>query len=440
MRFQLDDLAKVVGGELVGVSVVVVGLSSDSRLIGDGGLFVALQAERDGHDFVGAARSNGASAYLGTRRVDDGPAVLVTDANSALVTIGRMARERLKASAADRVIGITGSVGKTSVKDLTAAALRTHYPLVAASERSFNNEIGLPLTLANAPDGAQAVVVEMGMRGFGQIAALCEIARPNIGVITNIGVAHGEFVGGPDGIAKAKSELVEALPHNGFAIVPAGDTYIGYLRQRTKAAVVTFGAMQGDVRVSDVRLDEDLRPTFLLDSPWGSAEVTLAMSGAHMAINAAAAVATVGVAGVPFDAAVHGVSTASLSPWRMEVRRSPDGALIINDAYNANPVSMAAALHSLAAAPATRRVAIVGLMAELGGDPAQAHLEIAALATSLDIELIVVGCDWYGVAPKSNPLEALGTLDANAAVLVKASRSVGLEKIAAQLLDPERAV
>ena len=289
--------------------------------------------------------------------------------------------------------------------------------------------------MANAAIDAQAVVVEMGMRGFGHIAKLCEIAQPDVGVITNIGVAHGEFVGGPVGIARAKGELVEALPRNGFAVLPHGDEFFETLRERSGAPVVSFGMGCGDVCVGPINLDAELRPSFVVETPWGTVDLCLEVRGAHMALNAAVALAVAGVLGVPLDVAAGGLSTASLSPWRMEVHRLASGAMLINDSYNANPVSMAAALRSLAQAPASRRIAIVGVMAELGENEKQSHFEMAELAQSLGIELVAVGCDWYGVVPTPGPIEALGDINGDTAILIKASRSAGLERFANQLLS-----
>ena len=438
MHFRLDELAAALNGRLLDAGAGDVscdGVTTDSRSTHAGALFVPLKGERNGHEYISDAVENGARGYLCSESIGSGPAIVVDDTAAALMAIGSLARQRLETTAGGRIVGITGSVGKTSVKDLVAAALRAYFTHVAANERSFNNEIGLPLALANAHQESQAVVVEMGMRGFGQIARLCEIAHPHVGVITNIGVAHGEFVGGPVGIAKAKGELLEALPHNGFAVLPAGDQYFDTLRNRSVAPVVSFGVGVGDVRVGSVTLDAELHPSFVVDTPWGSVNVRLEARGAHMAINAAAALAVAGVLGVPIDIAGHGLSGASMSPWRMEVHRLPGGALLINDSYNANPVSMAAALRSLAEAPGSRKIAVVGVMAELGENEIESHIEMAELAESMGIELIPVDCDWYGIAPTSDPMRAIGVLDGDAAVLVKASRSAGLDRFARQLLE-----
>jgi UDP-N-acetylmuramoyl-tripeptide--D-alanyl-D-alanine ligase len=356
----------------------------------------------------------------------------VPDTSAALLAIGRLARERLP----DRVVGITGSVGKTSVKDMTAAALAGSYA-VAASERSFNNELGVPITLANAPDGTGAVVVEMGARGIGHIELLCSIARPTVGVVTTVAVAHTELFGSIGAVVQAKGELVEALPADGAAVLNADNPLVAGMAERTVATVVTFGLDDGDVRAEDVRVDADLRPSFRVVSPWGTVELTLAVHGAHQVPNALAAIAAAAVLDVELDTIAAGVAEARLSPWRMELQRTPAGARVINDAYNANPASTEAALRSLASIPAQRRTAVLGLMAELGGHHDAEHRRIGAVADELGVRLIAVGVDGYGgevVADVDGALAALGPLDEGDAVLVKGSRVAGLERLAAALV------
>lgn len=359
------------------------------------------------------------------------PAILVDDTMAAYAQLGAATRDRLP----DRVIGVTGSVGKTSVKDLAAAAVAGRW-VTAANVRSFNNELGLPTTLLNAPDDTEAVVVEMGMRGFGHIRDLCEIARPTVGIVTVIGAAHLEFVGSLEGVAKAKGELVEALPDDGLAVLNADQDLCMGLAMRTNAEVLTFGLTSGEVRVESLVLDELARPRFVLRTPWGSAAVELQVSGSHMAANAAAAAAAALGVDVPLDAVVERLSGAQVSPWRMEVRRARSGLVVVNDAYNANPTSMLAALDALAALRVTgRRVAIVGTMAELGDDAVAAHRSVTERATALGIEVIAVGTDAYGVRPVADVLAAVADLGDGDAVLVKASRVAGLEKVAAALLQ-----
>jgi UDP-N-acetylmuramoyl-tripeptide--D-alanyl-D-alanine ligase len=307
---------------------------------------------------------------------------------------------------------------------------------VTANVRSFNNEQGLPVTILAAPDDVEALVLEMGMRGLGEIARLCQVAKPTIGVVTSVAAAHTERVGGIEGVARAKRELVEALPASGTAILNGDDARVTAMAAHTDATVVTFGAA-GDVRVSALALDALARPSFHVDTPWGGADVALAVSGAHMASNAAAAIAVAGVVDGAIEPAVTALASARLSAMRMEVSRAASGAIVVNDAYNANPDSMAAALRALSGIDARRRVAILGLMAELD-DPVGDHRRVAEQAQGLGIEVIATGTDLYGITPVDDPLAALGSLGEGDAVLVKASRVAGLERLVAELLGEER--
>lgn len=434
MRIRASEAAAGIGGRLIGPDVEFDGASFDSRSTAHGQLFVPIVAERNGHEFIGAARERGAVAHL-TSEPDpfrrDGTAIEVADTAQALLALAQWARGRLDA----RVVGVTGSVGKTSAKDLMAAACGAGRR-TTANERSFNNEQGLPVTILDAPDDTEVLILEMGMRGFGHISQLCEIARPDIGVVTVVGHAHTELVGGIDGVARAKGELVEALPADGTAVLNADDERVAAMRSRTGADVVTFG-LAGDVRVSAVELDGLARARFRVDTPWGSGTAQLAVPGAHMVTNAAAALAVAGVVGVDLEAALAGVATARVSGMRMEVSTTPGGATVVNDAYNANPTSMLAALDALAAMDADRRIAVLGLMAEID-DPVPAHRAVAARADELGVELVAVDTDLYGVDGVHDPHVALGTLRPGDVVLVKASRSAGLERIVAQLTTPDR--
>ena len=430
MRILASDAAAAVGGRLIGPDVEFDGASFDSRSTRPGELFVPIVADRDGHEFIGEARAAGAVANLTSepgRDDRDGTAIEVADTSVALMTLARWARRRSSA----RVVGVTGSVGKTSTKDFIAAACASTRR-TTANVRSFNNEQGLPVTILNAPDDTEVLVLEMGMRGFGEITRLCEVARPDIGVVTTVGHSHTERVGGIDGVAVAKRELVEALPVSGTAVLNADDERVMAMAAHTGAGTITYG-LTGDVRVIDLVLDGLARPRFTIATPWGSTPVELAMSGAHMAVNAAGAIAAAGSLGVPLEAAVAGVSTATVSAMRMQVTTLPSGATIINDAYNANPTSMAAALDALIAMQATRRIAVLGLMAELD-DPASAHREIASSVADAGIELIAVGTDRYGVEPSADPIATLGELGPGDVVLVKASRSAGLDRLADELI------
>ncbi len=447
MRFTAKDLTGPLRGEIVtgDPDAVLDGVSIDSRTIAEGNLFVPLVAERDGHRYVPGAVESGAAGYLTAQgavectapgeRVPIGLAV--ADTTEALTDLGHLARSRL----AGPVIGVTGSVGKTSVKDLIAAACGTTR-VTHASEKSFNNELGLPLTLANAPDGVEVVVLEMGARGRGHIAELCAVGRPTVGVVTTVALAHSELFGSIEGVAQAKGELIEALPADGRAVLNAEVPLVAAMASRSSAPVLTFGTERGDVRATGVVLDELLRPRFTLEGPSGSVEVALEARGAHMAVNAAAAAAAALAVGVDLADAAAGMAGAQLSPWRMEVGRSPAGLLVINDAYNANPTSMRAGLAALGEVAAEHRVAVMGAMAELGDEGPAEHLAVAEEAAAAGVTVIAVAAPAYGttvrhVADRAEARAALADvapLDATTAVLVKGSRVAELEVLAAELL------
>ena len=434
MRFTIDHVADVVRGTVSGPSddVTIDGASIDSRSVGAGQLFVPLVAERDGHAFVPAALESGAAAYLTAQEAVGGTAIRVDDTMEAFTRLGAAARDRLP----EAVIGITGSVGKTSVKDLLASVLATTFR-TAASAKSFNNEIGVPLTLVNAAADTEVLVQEMGARGVGHIRQLCDIARPSAAIVTMVAEVHTSEFAGLDEVALGKGELVEAVPVDGFVVLNGSDARVRKMAERTDARVLTYG-VSGDVVAQKIGVDDDLRPRFRLSSPWGSTDVQLSVHGVHQVGNALAAAAAGLAQGVPIDAVAAGLESAAISPWRMELHRTPAGAVLINDAYNSNPTALAAAMHSLAAIDADRHVMIVGLMAELGEHAEARHAEMGDLARELDIEVISVACPLYGtgtdVPTPEAAADAVGTLGAGDAVLVKASRSAGLESIAAALL------
>jgi UDP-N-acetylmuramoyl-tripeptide--D-alanyl-D-alanine ligase len=429
MRFRASDVAAATGGRLVGPDVDIDGAGFDTRTLGSGQLFVPLIAERDGHDFIEAARAAGAAAYLTSRPAVGGTAIEVADTLRALM---ELATDRRR-SFGGTVIGITGSVGKTSTKDMALAALAVSRR-TTANERSFNNEQGLPTTILNTPDDTEVMVLEMGMRGFGEIEALCRIAAPHIGLVTRVAEAHSDRVGGIDGVGQAKSELVAALPADGIAILNADDQRVRAMSRLTSSTCLLFGeADDADVHVRSVVLDDLARPSFVLETPWGSAEVRLSISGRHMAVNAAAALACVGAVGGDVVAGAAALSNVGLTAMRMQVVRAVSGAIILNDSYNANPTSMRAAIDALIDLAATRRVAILGVMAEIS-DAAAEHRAIASYAADRGIELIAVGTDLYGVEPSADATAVLGSLSSDDAVLVKGSRVAGLEVLAALLI------
>ena len=282
------------------------------------------------------------------------------------------------------------------------------------------------------------MVVEMGARGAGHIAELCAIAAPTVGIVTRVAAVHTEAFGTIEDVARTKGELVEALPADGTAVLNADDPAVAAMAARTVAAVVTFGE-GGEVRAADLVLGDDLRAQFLLRSPWGDAEVTLAVRGSHQVENALAAAAAALACGLDLGAVQAGLAKAALSPWRMELAVAVSGATVLNDAYNANPTSVAAALEALAALPAVRRTAVLGVMAELGEREEVEHAAIGARARELGIRVIAVAAPAYGgedVASVEAALALLGELDDGDAVLVKGSRVAGLERLAALLLEP----
>jgi UDP-N-acetylmuramoyl-tripeptide--D-alanyl-D-alanine ligase len=449
------ELARDAAGTLVAGSpdVSASSYTIDSRLLTRGGCFVALVAARDGHDFVPDAWTHGASVVIVSRPVapPPGPGAVITvdDGLAALARLGRAARQRLTDVP---VVAITGSAGKTATKDLTAAALASRHR-VQASPASYNNEAGVPLTLLGTAPGDDVVVTEMGARFAGNIAALADIARPNLGIVTHVGLAHAGHLGGPDGVAAVKGELVAALPADGVAILNADCPYAATLAASSAAPVVRAGyAPEAEVRIDEVTVDEQLRPAFRLSTADDSARVRLALRGEHHAVNAAMAAAAARQLGVPLAEAAEGMGRVQPTSLRMEVGRTPGGVLLINDAYNSSPTSAAAAVQALArAAVPGRRIAVLGEMLELGAYRDDAHAALGELAATVGIDLVVTvgegaaatatAARGRGVAviEAPDPCAAAAVLNTEArdgdAVLVKASRAVGLELVATRLLE-----
>lgn len=449
----LAGVAAAVDGTARGDGEVVVrGVAVDSRQVLPGDLFVALPGEHvDGHDFVEDAMARGASAAMVRRgwRGSAEPAVEVDDPGGALLRLAGTERSAISTE----VVGITGSTGKTITKDLTAEVLGRRFRVVA-SPASFNNEVGLPLTLLQADESTEAVVCEMGSRGPGHIRLLCEVAAPTVGVVTNVGEAHMELFGSREVLRDAKAELPEALPANGVAVLNADDAVVRTFADRTRARAVWFGtAPTADVSAESVELRRDTgHATFVLRAPDGSAPVLLPLPGEHMVGNALAAAAVGWALGIPVERCAEALATASITPGRMEtvlVR----GVRIVNDAYNANPTSMAAALRSVRwMAGSGRCIAVLGPMAELGPIADEEHERIGELVARLGIEvLVVVGPEarLIGVAARREGLPPEGVvvcddvLQASQAVrsiarrgdlvLVKASRVARLERVADSL-------
>jgi UDP-N-acetylmuramoyl-tripeptide--D-alanyl-D-alanine ligase len=432
MRLTLQEVAAATGGIAFG-SGEVSGVSTDSRRVTAGDLFVAISGERfDGHDFCESAVSAGAAAVLaGLGRCTLEPRVEVRDPQRALLDLAVVRRRQLDVP----VIAITGSTGKTSTKDMVAAAMG---PEAWASPASYNNEIGVPLTVLGAPDAASALVVEVGSRGRGHIASLLPAIVPDVAVVTNLGLVHLETFGSVAALAEAKSELVAGLGSDGVAILPFGED-----RLQFSGREVRFGTdAAADVRVSEPTLDADGRATFTLTTGDDEARLTLRMAGGHQPLNAAAAVGAAMAAGSSFAAATAGVCSATGSPWRMEVRRGR--FVVVNDAYNANPTSMEAALRTTATL-GTPHLAVLGVMAELGPVAEEEHRRIGALAAELGFDPVIVVGDAPGlvdgaaeaavaVADGGAAFEvATRAASDGAAILVKGSRVAGLEVLAEKL-------
>ncbi len=459
----LGEAAAAAGGALRGAdpAAVATGLVVDSRAVAPGSLFVALPGSRtDGSRFAGQAIEAGAAAVVARPgSVTAGPRLEVADPLAALGALGAAVRARSSA----HVVGITGSTGKTTTKDLLAAVLASRMETVA-NAASFNNEVGLPLTLARLEPGTEALVVEMGARGPGHVAALARLARPEVGVVLNVGIAHVGVFGSQAAIAQAKGELVEALPAAGTAVLNADDPLVAAMAGRTAARVLPFGlGPAAEVRAEAVALDGDGRAHFKLRTPAGVAESALPAPGEHLVANALAAAAAAHALGLGPEEIGGGLRAAVLSPMRMQVGRRADGLTVINDAYNANPTSMAAALKALAAAGgvragrAGRAVAVLGEMAELGERAPAEHDRIGRLATRLGVDRLV-GVGELGEAvvraaraEGMRQEEAIAVPDAAAAlavlepwlgpadvVLVKASRVVALDRVAERLIRGPR--
>ena len=427
MELTAGEIAHATGGVVVAGdgAVRASSLANDSRTLGPGACFAALRGVRDGHAFVGAAFEN---------------------VERALLPLGAAARERLHDAT---VVGITGSTGKTGTKDLTAAAFSGTFR-VHATAASFNAEIGLPMTLVGAPVDTEVLVLEMGARAPGDIAALSAVARPTTGVITNIGLAHAGHLGGPEGVERTKGELLEALDVGGLAVLDALDPATPRLAARTRASVLlvaTSGDVEADVRAHSIEVDADLRPSFRLDSPWGAGPVTLRVRGVHHVTNATMAAAVALAHGVAFADVTARLATVEPAPGRMEFARTASGGLVLDDAYNANPGSMRAALSALGAVRVPgQRVAVLGEMLELGAHSAEEHARLGCRVAEAGVDaLIAVGDEAAPLAEAARErgvydvvhvpdaaaalAEASDRVGAADVVLVKGSRAVGLEVV-----------
>lgn len=444
-------LAEAADGILVAgdASATASRVSTDTRRIAPGDLFVALRGERfDGNDFAAQAARAGASLLLVERwegQVPDQAAVVrVGDGLLALQRLAHWHRARLDLP----VLGITGSNGKTSTKDFARAVLARR-GAVLATPGNLNNHIGVPLTVLAIDDTHTAAVVEMGMNHPGEIAPLCEIARPRFGIITNIGTAHIENLGSRDGIAEEKGALARALPEDGALFVPAGCDFYQYFKSRTRARVVPVGNGRGRIRAENLRQGNGRTRFSLVIGDLPAAEVDLPAVGRHMVKNALLAAGCGWVLGIDPAEIAAGLSEAELTSGRLRQYDS-GGVIVFDDTYNANPESMMAAIETLAETPLPnggRRYAVLGPMGELGEHGPEAHRRIGRVAAEAGVIVIAVGAEAAGIAEGAggadlvaDPSEAAGEIARRAgpgdAVLFKASRSAAIERVMNQAFPP----
>ncbi|MBE3074805.1 MAG: UDP-N-acetylmuramoyl-tripeptide--D-alanyl-D-alanine ligase [Actinobacteria bacterium] len=472
IALRLSEIARITGGRVFaavnavddtgtagpppsGADPVVDGpVVTDSREATEGSLYVARIGEAlDGHQFVASARAQGAVAALASRPVADLPCVVVQDVQAAFVSLAQALVER---NAHIVVIGITGSSGKTSTKDLLWSVLQRHGETVA-NAGSLNSPVGVPLTVCRITPTTEYLVLEMGSRGIGHIEYLTRIVPPQIGVVLNVGTAHvGEF-GSREAVGTAKAELVQALPPTGFAVLNADDPIVWGMASQTRAHVIAVGeSAQATVRALDISLDPQGRASFTLVTDQGTAPVVLGLHGEHHVGNALAVAAVALTVGMPLHAVATALGDARpMSRWRMEVHERADGVTIVNDAYNANPDSMRAALKALAVMGQGRRTwAVLGEMRELGPESITEHDALGRLAMQLNVSrLVAVG---QGTQPIDSGArhegargeESTWVPDTDAAyellrqhlapgdvVLVKSSRDAGLRWLGDRLLD-----
>jgi UDP-N-acetylmuramoyl-tripeptide--D-alanyl-D-alanine ligase len=446
----LEQIATIVGGKTYGDATALITSAPvfDSRLAAKGSLFLALVGENsDGHNFIDDAKSHGATGFMTTKEVK-GDGVLVSDVLLAVRALAAYVRKQLPELI---VIGITGSSGKTTTKDLLASVLSSRANTVA-TKASFNNELGAPITLLECNSDTKYCILEMGARHMGDIAALCEMARPNVGVVLRVGTAHlGEF-GSVEKIAQTKGELIQTLEADAIAVLGTYDPHTKAMKSLHAGRVIYFGeGAQDDVRAADIEMRE-ARPHFDLVTPAGRDAVGMRLIGAHQISNALAAAAVCTALDIPIEVIASGLSTADLaSKWRMQISESED-LLIINDSYNANPESMKAAMDSMALFAQERggaSWAFLGQMHELGAQSNELHASVAAHAHELGIDhLVTIGTRAFaaGIPAQSSTtlhycenipqaLTLVSHLAPGDVVLVKASRSEHFETLSQGIED-----
>ena len=475
IALRLSEIARITGGRLhpvghdadgnanndAGADPLVDGpVVTDSREAAAGSLYIARIGEAlDGHEYVAAARAKGAVAALTSRPVPGLPCVVVQDVQEAFVCL---AKALLEGNRRVVVIGITGSSGKTSTKDLLFSVLARHGETVA-NVGSLNSPVGVPLTICRITPTTAYLILEMGSRGIGHIEYLTRIAPPQIGIVLNVGTAHLSEFGSREAIGKAKAELVQALPATGLAVLNADDPIVSEMAHLTRARVIPVGESSlATVRALDISLDKQGRASFTLVTDQGTIAVALALHGAHQVGNALSVAAVALTVGMSLPDVAAGLGDARpLSRWRMEVHERADGVTIVNDAYNANPDSMKAALKALAAMGKGRRTwAVLGEMRELGPESISEHEAMGRLAVNLNVSRVVaVGQgtqpiddgarqERAGGSSGSRAEQSVWVPDTDAAyellqqnlapgdvVLVKSSRDAGLRWLGDRLLD-----
>ncbi|MCU0794814.1 MAG: UDP-N-acetylmuramoyl-tripeptide--D-alanyl-D-alanine ligase [Akkermansiaceae bacterium] len=447
-----ETIARAIGGEVIAGDPArsATTVSTDTRTLEPAACWVALRGERfDANDFAPAAIESGAGIVI-VERWDGAPpqdatVIRVDDGLNALQRLAHWHRSRLDL----HVVGITGSNGKTSTKDFTRAVLAAHYETLA-TRGNLNNHIGVPLTVLGIGSEHQAAVVEMGMNHPGEIAPLCQIARPRAGIITNIGTAHIEHLGSREAIAEEKGALARSLPEDGALFIPAGCDFANYFMSRTKARVITVGNGRGLVRAENLSQDGVGSRFTLVIEDRAVGEVTLPVIGRHMVKNALLAAGVGWFFGVPAEKIAAGLSASSVTSGRLR-RFERNGITVFDDTYNANPESMAAAIDTLGdvpVGPGGKRHIVMGRMGELGPHAAEAHLAAGRLARSRGLEVSVVGPGAEGMAQGAGGAPHYATADDAAAaltallkpgdvVLFKASRSAALEQVMNRIFPPE---
>ncbi len=442
MKTSLSFIAAATAGALEGADREVAGLSIDTRTLVPGEVFVALRGERaDGHDFVAAAALRGAAAAIVARPVPVAlPQLIVADTTRALADLARAWRARFDLP----LVGVGGSNGKTTTKEMIAAILGRMGP-VLATRGNLNNHIGVPLTLFRLEAAHRSAVIEMGANHAGEIAALVDIARPTVGLITNAGAEHLEGFGSLEGVAAAEGEMVAGLDAGATAVINAGDRFASLWRSMSRAGrIVSFGDATADFRAEDVRTAVEggaFVTSFRLATPSGARTVRLALAGRHNVVNALGAAAAAGAAGASLDATVAGLEDVRAVKGRLQLKATPQGAWLIDDSYNANPSSVRAGIDTLAGLPG-RRLLVLGEMAELGAHSRGSHEDVARYARAHGVERLFAlgsgardavaafgpGATWYASA-EALTAELRAELAAGAYVLVKGSRVNRLERV-----------